>query len=329
MKKILITTVPFGEKDQTPIMLLEEAGLEYVINPFGRKITELELEGIIGEFNGLIAGTETISQKVLEKATNLEFISRVGIGLDGVDLSNAEKRGIQVSYTPDAPAPAVAELTVGLMLALLRHTHIANGNMHNGRWLRYFGRRVSEVTVGIIGLGRIGVGVIDRLSGFGPRKILVNDINTARCRNFSSRTHVEFATKNEIYKNADLISLHVPMTAETRNMICYDHLMMMKKDALVVNTSRGGIINEEDLTAVLESGHLAGVAVDVFSQEPYRGPLGNIERCLLTCHMGSMSIDCRTRMEVEATEEVVRFFSNQPLKSLVPKSEYDLQRYKD
>ena len=137
---------------------------------------------------------------------------------------------------------------------------------------------------------------------------------------------VESVTKEEIYREADLISLHVPLTAQTKNMIRYDHLKAMKEDAIVLNTSRGGIINEVDLARVLNEGHLSGAAVDVFEQEPYDGQLRDIERCLLTSHMGSMSVDCRTRMEIEATEEAVRFLTGRPLEGVVPQEEYDVQR---
>ena len=109
-------------------------------------------------------------------------------------------------------------------------------------------------------------------------------------------------------------------------MVRYDELKTMKSDAIIINTSRGGIINEHDLVTVLRDGHLSGAAIDVFESEPYNGELSQIERCLLTSHMGSMSIDCRTRMEIEATEEVVRFLTGKPLQGLIPSDEYDAQR---
>ena len=137
---------------------------------------------------------------------------------------------------------------------------------------------------------------------------------------------VQFATKEEVYSQADLISLHVPLTAQTKNMITSGQLKSFKEDAIIINTSRGGIINELDLARVLNEGHLTGAAIDVFEQEPYDGELRDIERCLLTSHMGSMSVDCRTRMEVEATKEAVRFLTGQPLRGLVPQEEYDVQR---
>lgn len=324
MPKALITTVPFADKNPLPLHLLAEAGIDYLINPIGRKLKEDELADMVSDFDVLIAGTEPITEKIMASGKNLKLISRVGVGLDSVDLLAAEKCGIRMSYTPDAPAPAVAELTVGMMLMLLRHVHLANSQMHQGKWNRYFGHRVSEITIGIIGVGRIGKGVVERLSSFMPTKILINDINHKI--GFSSMPWVQFATKQEIYEQADLISLHVPLTRETKNMVRYSHLKAMKKNAIIINTSRGGIINEVDLAQALNEGHLAGAGVDVFEQEPYDGELKNIERCLLTSHMGSMSVDCRSRMEIEATEEAVRFLMGESLTRPVPKEEYDVQR---
>ena len=324
MPKVLITTVPFCDKSRVSIEQLEAAGINYLINPIGRKLKEDELAEMLSDFDVLIAGTEPITDKVMGRAKSLKLISRVGIGLDSVDLLAAERRGIQVSYTPDAPAPAVAELTIGLILSLLRSVHLVNAQMHRGVWQRHFGRRLSEVTVGIIGAGRIGGGVLHHLAGFGKPRILVND--TEIKSGATAGLAVEWVDKEEIYREADVISLHVPLTGQTKNMIRREQLLQMKKDAIIINTARGGIVNEQDLAEVLQSGHLSGAAIDVFNQEPYNGELAQIERCLLTSHMGSMSIDCRTRMEIEATEEAIRFLAGKPLQASVPLEEYEIQR---
>ena len=324
MSKVLITTVPFGDKNILPLDILENAEIEYLINPLNKKLTENVLAEMVTDFDVIIAGTERITKKVIDAATNLKMISRVGIGLDNVDLLEAKKQGITVSYTPDAPAPAVAELTIGLMLSLLRSVHVVNTQMHRGEWHRHLGRRIPEVTIGIIGAGRIGGRVLRLLAGFGRPRILVNDTNPNL--EVAPELKLEWVSKDEIYRHADLISLHVPMTVQTKNMIQREQLMMMKPDAMIINTSRGGIINEYDLAEVLSIGHLNGAAIDVFDQEPYTGKLAQIDRCLLTSHMGSMSIDCRTRMEIESTEETVRFLTGKSLRGLVPPEEYEVQR---
>lgn len=324
MPKVLITTVPFGDINRLPIEQLEAAGIEYLINPMGRKLKEDELIEMVTDFDVLIAGTEPISDRVMSHAGRLKLISRVGIGLDSVDLLAAKRRGIHVSYTPDAPAPAVAELTIGLMISLLRSVHVANAQMHRGEWHRHFGRRFPEVTIGIIGAGRIGERVLRCLAGLGTQCILANDID-ANPKLALPHT-LEWVDKEVIYRRADVISLHVPLTAQTKNMIRREQLLKMKPDAMIINTSRGGVINEHDLAEVLNAGHLSGAAIDVFEQEPYAGELAQIDRCLLTSHMGSMSVDCRARMELEATEEAIRLLTGETLRGLVPPEEYEVQR---
>lgn len=321
--KALITTVPFADKNRLPLELLENADIDYVINPHNKKLTEDQLADLVTDFDVLIAGTEPITDKVMERASNLKLISRVGIGLDSVDLLSARRRGIKVSYTPDAPSPAAAELTMCQILTLLRSVHVSNTRMHQGEWHRFFGRRLAEVAIGVIGVGRIGSRVLRRMTGFGTPRILVNDLqpNYKQIPEFK----LEWVTKEEIYREADVITLHLPLTHLTKNMIRREHLMQMKPDALLINTSRGGIVNEQDLYEVMKSGHLGGAAIDVFEHEPYDGPLREIERCLLTSHMGSMSVDCRTRMEIEATEEAVRFLMGNPQESAVPEAEYEVQ----
>ena len=321
--KVLITTVPFGDQNRLPLEQLEAAGIEYLINPLNKKLTESELADMVADFDVIIAGTEPITNYVMERASKLKMISRVGIGLDSVDLLAAERRGIKVSYTPDAPAPAVAELTIGLLIMLLRSAQLSNIEMHKGKWKRYFGKRIANTTIGVIGLGRVGVRVLNRIAAFGTPRLLVNDIvpNSDIDRKFK----VEWVDKDTIFKESDVVTLHVPLTKATKDMVSKKQMEMMKSDAIIINTCRGGVINEDDLYDVMNAGHLSGAAIDVFEQEPYNGKLNEIDRCLLTAHIGSMSIDCRTRMEIEATEEAIRFLKNQPLRSAVPKEEYVVQ----
>ncbi len=323
MAKALITTAPFGDKNRLPLEMLEAASIQYLINPHNKRLSEEQLADMVTDFDVIIAGTEKISDKVMARAVNLKLISRVGVGLDSVDLLAAKRRGIRVSYTPEAPAPAVAELTLGLMIALLRSVHVSNANLHQGKWQRIFGRRLAEVTIGVIGVGRIGARVLRRTRGFGTPRILVNDL--VPDYELSREFKLEWVTKEQIYAEADIITLHLPLTRLTKNLIRRDELMSMKRDAMIINAARGGIINEHDLAEVMKAGHLSGAAIDVFEHEPYTGPLAEIDRCLLTAHMGSMSVDCRTRMEIEATDEAVRFLTGKPLGNEVPQVEYDVQ----
>mgnify|MGYP003689950145 CR=1 FL=1 len=323
MSRVLITTVPFGEIDSYPLDLLKKNKIEYLVNPLGKKLTESELIELVSDCEVIIAGTETISDKVMSHAKNLRMISRVGIGLDSVDLLSAKKRNISVSYTPDAPAPAVVDLTMGLMYSLSRKIHLANIELHQGKWHRYFGNRLDDSIIGIIGVGRVGSKVIKNLLALGCKKILYYDKKVKIEKEISDQ--VTFSTKEYIYQNADIISLHLPLDSITRNMITRNEIKMMKKTTFLINTSRGGIVNEQDLYIALKDKIISGAAIDVFHTEPYDGSLVNLDNCILTAHMGSMTIDCRTRMEIEATEEAVRFLTNKPLESVVPQEEYNEQ----
>ena len=321
--QVLITTVPFGALDRRPLQSLESAGVPYLINALGRRLKQEELADMIGDASVPIAGTEPITKRVMDRAHNLRLITRVGIGLDNVDLAAARERGILVAYTPDAPSPAVAELTVGLMLALARSILHADRGIRNGSWHRFMGRRIGEMTVGIIGVGRVGKRVVRLLTGFGC-PLLAHDI--APELDFGGAHGVEWMVKDGLYRASDIITVHLPLTPSTRNLITRYEMETMRRGAFIVNMSRGGIVNEHDLADVRRDGHLDGAAIDVFQQEPYSGELAALERCILTCHMGSMSEDCRARMELEAVEDAVRFLNGQPLSQLVPETEYALQR---
>lgn len=320
-RRVLITTVPFAEVHRRALDLLEAEGIDYTINPLGRRLKENELAGLAGEFGVLIAGTEPITARVMDAAPHLRLISRVGIGLDNVDLLAARERGILVTYTPDAPSPAVAELTLGMILGLLRHIPAADRGMRNGAWRRLMGRRLDGLSVGVVGVGRVGRRVIQLLRGAFPRvRILANDI--APDLDFGREHRIRWVDKDKLYANADIITLHLPLTPLTYRLITMRQIELMKPSALVINTARGGLVEEHDLAEALRSGRIQGAAIDVYEQEPYTGELATIEACLLTCHMGSMSADCRAQMELEATEEVIRFLRHEPLLRAVPESEY-------
>ena len=279
---------------------------------------------MIGPYEVVIAGTEPITETVLNRAPRLRLLAHTGIGLDNINLAAARARGIAVTYTPSAPSPAVAELTIGQMIALLRKTHTADYGMRKGHWNRFIGRRLGNVTVGIIGVGRVGRLVIQHLQAFQPNRILANDIHITE-QTIGSMTFA-WTDKETIFREADVISLHVPLTPQTRHLIGRTELTMMKPDAMLINTSRGEIVDEHELVAALRTRPDLSAAIDVFNQEPYSGELARLENCLLSCHMGSCTDDCRLQMEMEAAMEVVRYFRGEAFLTPVPESEYLLQR---
>ena len=316
MTTALITTIPFGVYDSGSLSLLEENKIKNTINPYKKKITEGQLKEIIHEYDYIIAGTEQISESVLKKAEKLKLIARVGVGYNNIDLKHAKSKDIKITYIPDGPDPAVADLTIGLMYSLLRATHISNLKLHNGQWERHIGRRLKECTVGIVGVGKIGYRVANELEKIGTKNILLSDIR--RGYDLSKHPSMKWAELEEVLKFSDVITFHLPLTSQTNNLISEKELRVMKSDAVLVNTSRGGIINEDGLYNVLKSGHLFGAALDVFREEPYYGKLIDIDRCLLTAHTASMTIDCRTYMEYQAIHEVISFSKGDPLNFEIP-----------
>lgn len=313
--KVFVSTHPFGATSDIPMKLVEKNGIELRVNEHGRKITTQELAQDIKDAEVLIAGTEKITEEVFQNAPNLKLISRVGIGLDGVDFDLCKKYGVKVAYTPDAPTMAVAELCVGMIIDLARKITVTNNNLkERALWQRHMGTLLYGKTVGIFGMGRIGKSLIHLLFTFNV-KFLVHDI--APDIAFGRLYNVSFVSKETLLEQSQIISVNLPLKADTLNYITKDELDKMRKDAILINTARGGIVNEQDLYEALKEGTIAAAAVDVFEEEPYVGNLRELENCLLTCHMGASTVDSRTDMEVQALEEAVRYKNGQPLKNEV------------
>ena len=313
--KIFVSTHPFSSTSSLPIQLIEEHGLELTKNEHGRKNTSSELANDIKDAEVLIAGTEKITKEVLQNAPNLKLISRVGIGLDGIDFDLCKEYGVRVAYTPDAPTMAVAELCVGMILDLARKITVTNNNLKNSSlWQRHMGTLLYGKTIGIFGMGRIGKSLVHLLSTFNV-KFVVHDI--APDLAFGRLYNVEFVSKEEALAQSNIISINLPLKDDTLDYITHNELNMMQKEAILINTARGGIVNENDLYMALKNQTIAAAAVDVFEDEPYTGNLRELKNCLLTCHMGASTIDSRTDMEVQALEEAIRYKNNLPLKNEV------------
>ena len=312
--KLFVSTHPFSSTSKIPMQLIKENGIELSVNEHGRKITTSELAKDLKDAEILVAGTEKITEEVLKKAPNLKLISRVGIGLDGIDFELCKKYGIRIAYTPDAPTMAVAELCVGMILDLARKITDTNINIKNSIWNRYMGTLLYGKTVAILGMGRIGKSLIHLLSSFNL-KFLVYDIEPDLA--FGRLYNVKFVSKEEALKESDIVSINVPLKNDTKDYITLTELKLMQKHAFIINSARGGIINEDDLYTALKENIISAAAVDVFEVEPYAGKLIELDNCLLTCHMGASTIDSRTDMEVQAIEEAIRYKNNEPLKNEV------------
>jgi len=326
--KIFVSVYPFGREDASVKKLLEDTGWSIIYNDRNRKLHESEVAELAGQCDGIIAGTENI-RKLIEQSASLKMISRVGIGLDNVPLEICRQKNIAVSYTPDAVTPAVVEMTVGLMISLSRKLCQADREIREGLWQRHYGKRIGKSVIGIIGFGRVGSAVAEYLLPFQPAEILVNDIRdrSDKIRDLQQKgLNIRAVEKSEIYLQANMITIHTPLTGQTRNMISSKEINTMKPDTVIINTARGGILNEDDLYEALKNNRLEGAAIDVFTKEPYQGNLNKLENVILTQHMGSCSYDCRKEMEMQAAEEMIRFFRTEKLLRLVPEEEFDFQR---
>jgi len=313
--KLFVSTHPFSSTSKLPMKLINDNGIELSVNEHGRKNTSQELAQDIQDAEVLVAGTEKITEEVFKNAPNLKLISRVGIGLDGIDFELCKKYGVRVAYTPDAPTMAVAELCVAMILDLSRKVTYTNNNLkENSSWNRHMGTLLYGKTIGILGMGRIGKSLVHLLSSFNV-KFKVYDIEPDLA--YGRLYNVDFVCKEDVLKYSDVVSVNVPLKKDTKDYIALEELKIMQNHAILINTARGGIINEADLYMALRDGIIHSAAIDVFEIEPYNGNLKDLDNCLLTCHMGASTVDSRTDMEVQAIEEAIRYKNSETLNNEV------------
>lgn len=305
MKKIAITTTGFGVYSKSPLDLLRKNGYEATLNPYGRKLMPDEFVDIAKDAIGIIAGTENIAEKELKKMAKLKVISRCGIGLDNVDVKSAKNLGIKVFNTPDAPTIAVAELTVGLIIALLRKIPLADRETRSKTWKKRMGNLICGKQVGIVGFGRIGKKVANILKAMGGR-VYFTDPNITK-KTIGSFSKVRF---DWLLEKSDIISLHLSYSKNSRKLFSKKEISRMKNGAFLINCSRGGIVDERVLYKALKSGKLGGAAMDVFEEEPYYGPLSKLGNVVLTPHIGSYAVESRMQMEKEAALNLIKGLKN-------------------
>ncbi len=289
--------------------MIDASGHEVVYNPYARRLRPGEVAELLSGCDAVIAGTEPYGPDVIAQCPRLKVIARVGIGLDSVDLPACREHGVTVTYTPDAPSQAVAELTLAMMLNLLRHVQTSDRSVRERAWNRLMGRLMEEVDIGIIGVGRIGSRVVKLLQPFGCT-IRMHDIEPHPER--TSGCEASWTSYEEILRRSGIISLHIPLTPATHGLIGTDAIARMLPGTLLINTSRGSIIDEGALVKALQSRHLGGAALDVFEAEPYEGPLARLENTILTAHMGASANRARFEMERGAAEDCLRVLAGQP-----------------
>ncbi len=299
MPTIAVSTSSFGRQDPRPLEKLRAAGYEVRLNPHGRQLERAETIALLDGAVGLVAGTEELDREVLLAATDLRAIARCGSGVDNVDHETAAERGITVDSTPEPPAEAVAELTLAGILGLLRHLPAADHALRQGEWSKPMGSLLRGRTIGLVGLGRVGKRLVELLMPF-VCPILATDPVPDDW--FAERHGIRFVELERLLAEADVVSLHLAPRRGGATLLDAERLAMLKPEAILVNTARGGLVDEAALHELLAGGKLAGAFLDVFADEPYSGPLRELPQVLLTPHIGSYAAETRVRMEEAAVE---------------------------
>jgi D-3-phosphoglycerate dehydrogenase len=299
----LVTSRSFRNTPGKHWEILQEAGIEVVDSGVPRALTEDEMIVRMASVDGALLGVDPVTSQVIDAARNLKAISRQGVGIDSVDLAACTARGIVVANTPGTSTSSVAELAIGLMLALLRHIPQLDRSVRGGAWSRLLGHELTGRTVGLIGFGHIAQTVAYMLQGF--------DVELRYYDPYRPPAEVErklgarFVPLDKLLSEADVISLHAMHTDDTRRMINRESLALMKPSAVLVNTARGGLVDEAALAEALKRGDLAGAASDVFDPEPPEGsPLLELDNFIATAHCGAYTAEANARVAIAAAQNL-------------------------
>ena len=307
--KILVTPTSFQPGSNNPALkTLEEYGFELVFNPTRKPLTEEELIPIIADCDGYIAGLDQITAPVLEAAKKLKVISRYGVGYDRVDIQAAKARNIAVTNTPGTNSEAVAELTMALILSVARKIPYLDSQTKAGKWVRSTVSELFGKTIGIVGLGAIGKNVARCAKGFGMTVIAYDPyINQEYCR----QNDIISCSFEDLLPQCHVISLHLPLNEQTRHIIDSKAIAAMKDGAIVVNASRGAIIDEEAALQALKNGKLGGLGLDAFEIEPPTGSaLLTLDNVVATPHTGAHTIEAMNKMANCSVENLIAVLEN-------------------
>lgn len=293
------------------IKIFQENNFE-IIKKFS--ISPQELKNEIENYDGIVIRSRTkLTADILEKATSLKVIGRAGVGLDNVDLLKAEELNIKVFNTPEAPSVSVSELTIGLLLSLVRHISKADQTMHCGEWCKsdYMGYVLKGKKIGLIGFGNIGQTVAKIAIAMGM-KIGIYDVDPNMKKKAHELKYTVYPSVDDLVKDSQIISLHIPATAKTENTIDERRLKLMNKNTILINTARGNLIDEAALLKALENKEIGGAALDVYRKEP----LDNMDLCncmdnlILTPHIGSQTEETQIQGSTMIAEKMVNYLKN-------------------
>ena len=286
------------------IKILKDAGFEIDISP---EISYEELKGKVRDYDVLVVRSRTkVTREIIEAGEKLKVVGRAGAGIDNIDVEAAKEKGVKVLNTPEAPAIAVAELTIGLLLSLARQIPRADSSMKEGRWAKkeFRGWQLNGKTLGVIGLGHIGEKVARLAKAFGM-KILITK-RTPPSPEILKELEAEFVSLDELLRRSDVVSLHVPLTPQTYHMIGDREIRLMKDGAFLINTSRGAVVDEKALLNALKSGKLGGAALDVYEVEPPKDySLMKLPNVVCTPHIGAQTVEAQRAASTLLAQKIV------------------------
>ncbi|PYJ59365.1 MAG: phosphoglycerate dehydrogenase [Verrucomicrobia bacterium] len=302
---------------------------EFKVTVLEKRLAEAELLPLVGEVAAMVVRSETkVTKRVIEAAPELRVVGRAGVGVDNVDVETATQRGIVVMNTPGGNTISTAELTFSMLMALARKIPQAHGSMKAGEWNRkeFQGVELYNKTLGVLGMGRIGSEVARRAIAFGMR-VLACDPYLSLSR--AKALQVELVELDEIYARADFITVHMPMSDETRGMINAAAFAKMKKGVRVLNCARGGIIHEQDLYDAIKSGHVAGAALDVYETEPLpkEFPLRDLPQVIMTPHLGASTEEAQENVGIEVAEAITDYLVHGAVRNAVNLPNLDAKTY--
>ncbi len=298
------------------VRILKEAGLEVDVKT---GLDAATLEGIVGEYDALAVRSATkVTARLLEKANRLRVIGRAGVGVDNVDLDAATRRGIVVMNTPGGSAVTVAELALGMILSLYRHLPSATASVKAGKWekKKFGGREIAGKTLGVVGIGNIGSVLVERAIAMRMRVIAHDPFITPEA---AARLGASLVDIDTLWREADVVSLHVPLSEHTRHLVNASTLAKMKRGAILVNCARGGVVDERALAEAIASGHIGGAALDVFEKEPPAAdhPLLRLDDFVCTPHIGASTEEAQTAVAVAIAEQLAAFLRHGVVKNAV------------
>ena len=320
MFKILITSRLFGKIAKQPLQMLLNKDIEIVSNPYpGKTLTEDELCELIEGVNALIVGPDQVSKKVIDRGDDLKIVAVHGVGIDNIDLAAASKHGIFVTNAPGTNKESVADLVFGLLIGVSRKIYQAHHLIINNKWENLIGYELSNKTIGLVGFGSIGRAVAQRALGF-DMNVLVFDPYLSQSEVLAPVSLVSF---EKVLQDADFVSLHLPLNEKTQGMIGAKELSLMKENAILINTARGGLVDTDELIKHLKTGKIAGAGIDVFEPEPPNQTICQefklLDNILTSPHIGAFTFESLNRTGMTVVNNVLAAYNGEIPTNLVNK----------